>query len=149
MKKGKTVLASGAFDLLHYGHVRFLEESKKAGLEGARLIVVVARDSTVKKMKGKRPVIPEDQRRALVEALKPVDKAILGSDFFDVKDILDKVKPDVVAVGHDQIDLEKTVRELIAKLGLEIEVVKIGRFGPEELASSSKIKLRIVEGSER
>jgi FAD synthetase len=149
MKKGKTVLASGAFDLLHYGHIRFLEESKKAGGEGALLIVVVARDSTVKKMKGKHPVIPEDQRRALVEALKPVDKAILGSELFDVDEILDRVKPDVVAVGHDQINLEKAVRELIAKEGLKIEVVKIGRFGPKELASSSKIKLRIVEGSER
>ena len=74
----KTVLATGAFDLLHYGHLAFLEEAKKAGGRNARLIVIVARDKTIEARKGKKPVVPEDQRRALMEALKPVDDAILG-----------------------------------------------------------------------
>ena len=68
----KIVLATGAFDLLHYGHLKFLEEAKKKGGPGSRLYVIVARDKTVMERKGSQPVLPEDQRRVLVEALKPV-----------------------------------------------------------------------------
>ena len=56
-KKRKVVVASGTFDLLHLGHVKFLEEAKKAGGKDAELIVIVARDSTVKARKGKNPVM--------------------------------------------------------------------------------------------
>jgi FAD synthetase len=72
------VLASGVFDLLHLGHVKFLEEAKQAGGKNTQLVVVIARDRTVEKAKGRRPVMPENQRRALVESLKVVDEAILG-----------------------------------------------------------------------
>ena len=78
VKKKKVVLASGTFDLIHYGHVRYLEEAKKIGGKNTELIVIVARDNTVKRRKGKKPVMPEHQRRSLVEALRVVDKAILG-----------------------------------------------------------------------
>ena len=74
----KIVLASGVFDLLHLGHVRFLEEAKRQGGKDAELLVVIARDNTVEKMKGRKPVMSEDQRRALVESLKVVDEAVLG-----------------------------------------------------------------------
>ena len=77
-RKKKVVLASGVFDLLHLGHVRFLEEAKKAGGENAKLIVIIARDSTVEKTKGKKPIMSEDQRRALVESLKVVDEGSSG-----------------------------------------------------------------------
>ena len=59
-RKKKSVLASGTFDLLHFGHVKYLEEAKEAGGKNAELIVIVARDSTVKKRKGKKPVMPEN-----------------------------------------------------------------------------------------
>jgi len=141
----KRVLASGTFDLLHLGHVRYLEEAKKAGGENAELIVVVSRDSTVEKRKGKRPIMPEDQRRALVEALKVVDKAILGYEELSVSRVIDMVKPDVIAVGYDEGNMEKTLRQVIAEKGLNIQIVKIGKFGKDELNSSSKIKRRIAE----
>jgi len=57
----KTVLTSGAFDLIHYGHIRLLEEAKRLGGSGARLVVIVARDETIRKLKGHPPVIPEDR----------------------------------------------------------------------------------------
>ena len=78
------VLASGVFDLLHLGHVRFLEEAKKLGGENAKLVVVIARDSTVEKTKGRKPVMPETQRRMLGESLKVVDEAVLGQEEFDL-----------------------------------------------------------------
>jgi FAD synthetase len=143
--KRRIVLASGNFDLLHLGHVRYLEEAKRAGGENAELIVIVARDSTVEKMKGKKPVMSEDQRRSLVEALKEVDEAILGYEELDINKVLEKISPDIVAVGHDQDDMEKAVRKAVAEKGLKIQIVKIGKFGKEELNSSSKIKRKVVE----
>jgi FAD synthetase len=141
----KTVLTSGAFDLLHYGHIRLLEEAKKLGGRDARLVVIIARDETVKKLKGRPPVIPEDQRRALVEALKVVDEVLLGYEDLDMATVIDKVNPDIIAVGYDQDDIERMAKEAIEKRGLDIEVKKIERFGRSDLDSSSKIKRKIVE----
>ncbi len=141
----KTVLTSGAFDLLHYGHIKLLEEAKKLGGPGSRLVVIIARDETVRKLKGRRPVIPEDQRRAVVEALKMVDEALLGYEDLDMTSVIEKVRPDIIAVGHDQDDIEEMARLVIEEKGLDIEIVRIGRFGPSDLNSSSKIKRKIVE----
>jgi len=144
-KNKKIVLASGTFDLLHLGHVRFLEEAKKAGSQNAKLVVIVARDSTVKAQKGKTPVMPEDQRRALVESLKVVDEAILGKEGVSIEKAIEQIKPDIIAVGHDQYGTEKKVLKAIEQKGLKIKVAKIGRFGKRELDSSSKIVRKIIE----
>lgn len=138
------VLASGVFDLIHYGHIRFLEEAKKLGGQGSKLVVIIATDETVRKLKGKKPIIPEDQRRAVVEALKVVDEALLGYEDADFGAVIEKVKPDVIALGYDQDDVEKQTYESIEKKGLKLKVVKLGRFGREDLNSSSKIKRKIV-----
>ncbi|MBC7131084.1 FAD synthase [Candidatus Bathyarchaeota archaeon] len=144
-KKRTIVLASGVFDLLHLGHVKYLEEAKKAGGENAKLIVIVARDSTVEKRKGVKPVMPENQRRALVESLKVVDEAILGFEDFNMEKVIEKIKPDIIAVGHDQEGIEKAIREAIKRKGLNIKVVRIGKFNQDDLDSSSKIKQKIIE----
>jgi FAD synthetase len=148
-KKRKIVLASGVFDLLHLGHVKFLEEAKKAGGRNAELIVIVARDSTVEKRKGKKPIMPENQRRALVESLKVVDEAILGYEEFDIGKVIEKIKPDVIVFGYDQNGMEKTVKSCIKIKGLKVKIVKIGRFREDELDSSSKIKQKIIEDFKR
>jgi len=147
VNKKKVVLASGTFDLLHYGHVRYLEEAKKLGGKNVELIVIVARDSTVRKRKGRKTVMPEDQRRSLVEALKVVDEAILGCEDFDMIKVVEKTKPDIIAVGHDQSDIEREVRKALAEKGIPIQVVRVGRFGKDELNSSSEIKRKIIEFS--
>lgn len=148
-KKRKIVLASGVFDLLHLGHVKYLEEAKKAGGRNAELIVIVARDSTVEKRKSKKPIVSENQRRALVESLKVVDEAILGYEKFDIGKVIEKIKPDVIAVGHDQGSMEQTVRNYVEERGLKIKIVKIGKFEEDELDSSLKIKQKIIEHFER
>ena len=144
-KNKKTVLASGTFDLLHLGHVRFLEEAKKAGGKNAELIVIVARDNTVKQRKGKTPVMPEDQRRALVESLKVVDEAILGWEDFSIDKVIEIINPDIIAVGHDQDGIENEVQKAIEEKNVAIEVAKIGRVGKRELDSSSKIVRKLIE----
>ncbi len=143
------VLASGVLDLLHYGHIRFLEEAKKLGGPHAVLVVIVASDETVEKSKGRPPVIPEDQRRAVLESLKVVDEAIIGYKDMDLDKVMKTIKPDIVAVGHDQHEIEEEVKHLIAEKGYAARVERVGRFGPDDLNSSSKIKRRIAEGSGR
>ena len=148
-KKRKIVLASGVFDLLHLGHVKYLEEAKRAGGRNAELIVIVARDSTVEKRKDKKPIVSENQRRALVESLKVVDEALLGYEEFDIEKVVERIKPDVIAVGHDQDSMEQTVKNYVKEKGLKIRVVKIGKFGEDALNSSSKIKQKIIEHFKR
>jgi FAD synthetase len=133
------------FDLLHFGHVRFLEEAKKAGGPNAKLVVIVARDSTVEKRKGKKPIMPENQRKALVESLKVVDEATLGYEKFDIGNVIDEIKPDVIAVGYDQKGIERAVRAYVKEKGLKLQVVRVGKFGEDDLDSSQKIKQKIAE----
>ncbi|RLI35937.1 FAD synthase, partial [Candidatus Bathyarchaeota archaeon] len=137
-------MATGTFDLLHYGHVYYLTEAKRAGGEDAKLVVVVARDSTVERLKGSRPIIPENQRRAVIEALKVVDEAILGYEDMDMERTIEKIKPDIIAVGYDQAEIEERLRRYIADRKLPIKVVRIGRFSEDELNSSTKIKRRVI-----
>ena len=143
--KRKVVLASGVFDLLHLGHVKFLEEAKKAGGKNAELIVIIARDSTVEQTKGSKPIMSENQRRTLVESLKVVDEAVLGLENFDVGEVIKSINPNVIALGHDQSSMEKRVREYVDKNKLNVKVVQIGKFEEDELDSSSKIRQKIVE----
>lgn len=143
--KTKIVLASGVFDLLHLGHVRFLEEAKKTGGEHAKLIVIIARDSTVEKTKGRKPIMSEDQRCTLVESLKVVDKAVLGYEQFDIGEVIERIKPDIIALGYDQAEIEHRIRKYINSHNLPIRVFSIGKFGENTLDSSSKIKQKIID----
>jgi FAD synthetase len=144
-RKKKVVLASGVFDLLHLGHVKFLEGAKKAGGENAKLVVIIARDSTVEKTKGRKPIMSEDQRRTLVESLKVVDEAVLGYENFEIGEVIENVKPDVIALGYDQEEMEQEVRNYVDKHKLNVKIVRIGKFGEYTLDSSSKIKQKIID----
>ena len=146
-KKGqrKIVLASGVFDLLHLGHVRFLEDAKKAGGPDAKLIVIIARDSTAARTKGKKPIMSEEQRRSLVESLKVVDEAVLGFEGLDICEVIAKIKPDVIALGYDQAEMANEVKTCLASHKAAIRVVRIGKFGENTLDSSSKIKQKIKQ----
>ncbi len=144
-RKQKIVLASGVFDLLHLGHVRFLEDAKKAGGKNAKLIVIIARDSTVEKTKGRKPIMSEYQRCALVESLRVVDAAVLGYENLAIGEVIEKIKPDVIALGYDQAEMEREVKEYVEARKLPVEVVRIGKFGENTLDSSSKIKQKIID----
>jgi len=139
------VLATGVFDLLHIGHLRFLEESRKKGGPGSRLVVMVASDKTVLRRKGRGPVFPEDQRRELVAALRIVDRAILGREKIDLLGDLKQIKPAIVCVGHDQNEIRIAVTRLVKKESLPVRVVRIRRFGPIGFNSSSKLKIKVAK----
>lgn len=138
LKRVKRVVATGTFDIIHPGHITFLEEAKKLGDE---LIVIVAREKNVKHKP--KPVIPEEQRRRVVEALKPVDKAILG-DRDDIFKPIMELKPDIIVLGYDQHFNESWLEEELKKRGLNCRVVRIRKKVECEFCSSARIIDRIL-----
>jgi FAD synthetase len=133
------VMATGVFDLLHPGHVHFLNEAKKLGDE---LVVVVARDQTARRLK-REPYMAEHIRRQMVEALKPVDRAVLGSTTDIYQTVVD-LKPDVIALGHDQVWNEREVEAECARRGVPVQVVRIGPLKHDELATRNIVE-KILE----
>lgn len=99
--KFKVVLTGGVFDILHIGHVLTLQKARE---QGDLLIVVVATDPRVEKIKGRKPMHESEYRRAMVSSLKGVDLAIVGVS--NMMDTFARVKPDVVVFGYDQKPLE-------------------------------------------
>jgi len=135
---GRRVVATGTFDLLHPGHLYYLEESKKLGDE---LFVIVARDANVKHKP--HPIVPEDQRLQMVAALKPVDHAMLG----DSKDMflpIEKIQPEIITIGFNQMFDEHKLAAQLAERNLKATIVRIGKFADGELSSSRLIVQRII-----
>lgn len=136
------VMAQGRFDLIHPGHIHYLQESKALGDE---LYVIIARDARL----DDDPVMGEDARRLVVDALKPVDKALLGSEE-DIFVSVERVNPDVITLGHDQPYDADRLRKQLDDHGFEgIKVVRIDAYdGP--LSSSTELRERAHDrGSSR
>jgi FAD synthetase len=117
------VMATGTFDLLHMGHIYYLKEAKKLG---DILTVVVARDSTVRKLKHE-PVNPEDIRLDLIKEVRVVDEAYLGYED-DMYAIVEEIKPDIIALGYDQIHNEDVIRQELKKRNLNSKVVRLSEY---------------------
>ncbi|MCS7127945.1 MAG: cytidylyltransferase family protein [Sulfolobales archaeon] len=116
------VLVAGGFEVIHPGHLYFLREAWKKG----RVYVIVARDSSIKKFKGRDPLIPEEQRLQVVSQLPYVYRAILGDPSDFLKPVVE-VEPDLILLGPDQWPTESSLKEELCKRGLckvKIERVK-------------------------
>ena len=100
----KIIFTNGCFDILHVGHLRYLQASKNLVPE-AKLIVGLNSDSSVKALKGdSRPINNQEDRAELLMALEPVDEVIIFDEMNALK-VLEKVKPDIYTKGADY-DLE-------------------------------------------
>src|SRR6202046_1263838 len=116
----KVVFANGVFDLLHVGHVRYLQAAK---MEGDLLVVGINSDASTRKLKGKgRPILTERARASLVAALKSVDYVVIF-DELDVIRLLREIQPDVHAKGTDYTPNTVPEREIAALLGIRIDIV--------------------------
>jgi len=133
------VMATGVFDIIHLGHLHYLEESKKLGDE---LVVVVATDSTVRRRKHE-PITPEKMRVELVSSLKPVDKVVLGKEGGDIFDIVKELKPDIITIGYDQPFKENELEKEMAKRGLKVKVVRMPHLD-HDLDGTRKIISKIL-----
>lgn len=137
------VLATGTFEILHPGHLLYLEEAKKLGDE---LFVIVGRDVNVRKRK-RTPIIPEEQRLKMVSALKVVDKAMLGSEK-DIYEPLYSIKPDIIAIGYDQdFDEGELERELRGR-GFDSKVIRIKKHNSNAFCKAEEIIKRILDSTE-
>jgi D-glycero-beta-D-manno-heptose 1-phosphate adenylyltransferase len=116
----KIIFANGIFDLLHVGHVRYLQAARA---EGNVLVVGVNSDSSAKQLKGEgRPILTERARAALVAAIDAVDHVVIFDDL-DVKPLLRELQPDVHAKGTDYTAETVPERELAEMLGIRVAIV--------------------------
>ncbi|MCW3130437.1 MAG: FAD synthase [Methanophagales archaeon] len=134
------VLATGTFEILHPGHLLYLEEAKKLGDE---LFVIVARDVNVKKRK-RTSIIPEEQRLKMVSALKVVDKAILGSEE-NMYEPLYSIKPDIITLGYDQNFNEGELEQELRKRGFNSKVIRIKKHNSNAFCKAEDIIKHILE----
>jgi FAD synthetase len=138
------VMATGTFDILHLGHIYFLKEAKKLG---DTLTVVVATDSTVRKLKHE-PVNPEQIRLDLIKELKIVDEAYLGYEK-DIYEILKEIKPDIITLGYDQIHDKKTIEKELKKRNINAKVIRLQEYkGGSDLEGTRKIISKIISAYE-
>ena len=137
-------MATGTFDILHLGHIYFLKEAKKLG---DNLTVVLATDSTVRKLKHE-PVNPEEIRLKLIKELKVVDKAYIGHED-DMYEIVQEIKPDIIALGFDQIFDEKNIEKELKKRNIKAKVIRLSELkGGSDLEGTRKIIAKIISAYE-
>jgi FAD synthetase len=138
------VMATGTFDLLHMGHIYYLKEAKKLG---DKLAVVIATDSTVRKLKHE-PVNPQEIRLNLIKELKIVDEAYLGYEG-DMYKIVGEIKPDVIALGFDQIHDDNRIKSELKKRKINAKVVRLSEFkGGSDLEGTRRIISKIISAYE-
>jgi cytidyltransferase-like protein len=128
------VLAGGVFDIIHPGHISTLNAAKALG---DVLVVVVATDNTAVKMKKRNPLHSQEQRQELVKSLKVVDLCLIGQEN-DIFKTVNLVKPQIIALGYDQVHQEKFITEGCKKIKLDARVARLQSPIPE--SSSSKIE---------
>jgi len=133
------VMASGVFDILHPGHLHFLEQARKLGDE---LVVVVATDNTVRTKKHE-PITPQDMRLRMIASLRIVDKAVLGSDG-DMFQVVKELQPDIIALGFDQQHDETMIHDELAKRGIDVTIVRLPHLD-DDLNGSRKIMQKVID----
>ncbi len=117
----RVVFIGGGFEVIHSGHMYTISKAKSLG---DVLVVAVARDSTIRRRKKREPVTGEKDRAIMLASLRQVDAAILGVEG-DIYETLERVRPDVVALGYDQHHLESDIEREGRKRGMRLEVVRL------------------------
>jgi len=130
----RVVLAGGVFDIIHPGHIYTLNAAKALG---DVLVVVVATDNTAVKMKKRNPIHSQEQRQELVNSLSMVDLCLIGKED-DIFKTVNLVRPEIIALGYDQVHQEKFITEGCKKIKLDAKVARLQSPIPD--SSSSKIE---------
>jgi D-glycero-beta-D-manno-heptose 1-phosphate adenylyltransferase len=129
----RVVLANGCFDLLHAGHVRYLEDARS---RGDLLVVALNGDASVRRLKGAgRPLVPLAERAEVVLALRAVDR-VVAFDEPDLGATLRALRPDVHAKGGDYTPESVPERAVDLELGIEIAICG----GPKERSTSGLVE---------
>ena len=139
----RIVMAFGSFDVLHPGHISYLRSAKKLG---DRLIVIVARDKNIMKLKHINPIFNEKDRVRMVGALRMVDKAELGNKMRTEEGryaAIKKYKPSLLVFGYDQEVSEADVEAWLRKQHINAKIVRMKPSNPL-VNKSSKIKKALM-----
>lgn len=129
----KTVLIFGTFDGIHAGHLRLFRGAKRLG---DRLVAVVARDTTVRAVKGRLPIHTEGERKELLSHIDYIDEALLG-DLRDVYAVLRQVRPSVIALGYDQRTFVDQLEKAMAAQGISARVVRLRPYHSRRCKTSN------------
>jgi D-glycero-beta-D-manno-heptose 1-phosphate adenylyltransferase len=118
---GKTVVfANGCFDLLHVGHIRYLQGARKLG---DALVVGLNGDESVRQLKGpRRPLMPEDERAEILAAMACVDYVVIFQES-TVERLLTVLKPDIQCKGTDYTEATVPEREVVRSYGGRVAIV--------------------------
>lgn len=130
----RVVLAGGVFDIIHPGHIHTLNAAKALG---DVLIVVVATDNTAVKMKKRQPLHSKEQRQELVNSLVMVDLCLIGQEE-DIFKTVNLVKPQIIALGYDQVHQEKFITDGCKKIDLDAKVARLQSPIPESPLQDTK-----------
>lgn len=124
----------GFFDIIHPGHIYTLNAAKALG---DVLVVVVATDNTSERIKKRRPLHTQEQRQELVNSLSMVDLCLVGQEE-DIFKTVDLVRPQIIALGYDQVHQEKFITDGCKRIKFDVKVARLQSPIPE--SSSSKIE---------
>jgi len=141
----KVGLVAGVFDLIHPGHLAFLNWARG---HVDVLSAIVARDPNSESRKGRKPVQSESDRLSLVRELKPVDHAVLGSHD-DMYSPVQKIGPDLILLGKDQDIDGRRVRADLLKRGLKVRIIRSRVWDSGELSKTTRILDRIARDMKR
>lgn len=139
-KKLVKIMVFGTFDGLHLGHINFFKQAKSLSTN-IFLIVSIARDKNVIKIKKSRPFFHEKQRFDLVSKCKFVDKVVLSGISNYLRHIL-REKPDIIALGYDQIHYVKNLKRDLKKNNLNIKILRLKPY-KEKIYKNSLLKNKI------
>lgn len=117
----KTILIFGTFDILHAGHLSLFAQAKRLG---GRLVVVIARDKTVRRVKGRASIHTEQERKAMLKHIDYINKVVLG-DQSDVYKVIRRIRPEVVALGYDQKTFVRALKQKLAHMTPVPHVVRL------------------------
>jgi len=126
------VMVFGTFDFVHPGHINFFQQARQ---HGDKLVVVIARDSTAEKIKGKKPTFSEQDRLQMVQALRIVDKAVMGYPG-DVYRIVREENPEVICLGYDQKTFADKLPDKLKELGMKARIFRLEPYMPEQYKST-------------
>jgi len=123
-KGERIVFTNGCFDLLHFGHAKYLEDARS---KGDRLVVAINSDASVKKIKGNnRPIMNESDRLGLVAALESVDFVVLFNEETPLK-VIKELKPDILVKGADWKKNNIVGSDIVKKYGGSVSTIKLVR----------------------
>ena len=141
----KRVLVFGTFDIVHPAHLKFLQKARfAANCPDCELVVVVARDSSIKRIKGHYPIFQEEDRLKLISGLRLVDFARLGNEGKEHFNVILEVAPDYIILGYDQLQNETPLQNFIQEKNIDVQIFRLPKFESGDLSSSSEVREKVL-----